>query len=379
MKKVLAIAPYSYLPFSSGGQKLIARFFEYLGKETELTVVTVAENDFSLVNNYKATALLKKPFSRYLDTTLTKKIIALIQKEKFDFIIWEHPYFAWLAYRVKMQTGIQTIIHTHNIEHQRFRSIGKWWWKILKWYERWFFRFADHIFFTTPEDKESAIKFSNINRRKCIDLPFGMDIKEYPSDRDECRLKIIQAHNIEEGAAVLLFNGALDYKPNQDALMLILKEINPLMIKKDFKYKIIICGRGLPEHLKNLEEYTSQSIIYAGFVDDIESYFKAADVFLNPVETGGGIKTKMVEAIGFGANVVATTNGAMGMKKEVSGNKLVVVEKNDWRSFADAVVQNAAQINITPPAYYEYYYWGNIVKNAMTTLAQHTAAQPVDD
>ena len=48
MKKVIAIAPYSYLPYYSGGQKFIAQFFEYLGKEIDLTVISVAENDFAL-------------------------------------------------------------------------------------------------------------------------------------------------------------------------------------------------------------------------------------------------------------------------------------------------------------------------------------------
>jgi hypothetical protein len=43
MKKVLAIAPYSYLPYFSGGQKFIALFFEHLGKEVELTVISVEE------------------------------------------------------------------------------------------------------------------------------------------------------------------------------------------------------------------------------------------------------------------------------------------------------------------------------------------------
>ena len=64
MKKVLAIAPYPYLPYFSGGQKFIAQFFEYLGKEIDLTVISVAENNFSLAKSYKAMPLLKKSFSR---------------------------------------------------------------------------------------------------------------------------------------------------------------------------------------------------------------------------------------------------------------------------------------------------------------------------
>ena len=51
-------------------------------------------------------------------------------------MICEHPYFAWLAFAVRKRTGINVIIHTHNIEYQRFRSTGKWWWPILKVYEK---------------------------------------------------------------------------------------------------------------------------------------------------------------------------------------------------------------------------------------------------
>src|SRR5690242_1910888 len=131
MKKVLAIAPYSYLPYFSGGQKFIAKFFDYLGREVDLTVISVAKNDDSLATTYKIVPLLKGSFSRYYDRSLFNKITALIQKEKYDVIIWEHPYYAWLAKKIKNRTGIRTIIHTHNIEYQRFRSLGKWWWPVL--------------------------------------------------------------------------------------------------------------------------------------------------------------------------------------------------------------------------------------------------------
>ncbi len=150
MTKVLAIAPYAYLPFSSGGQKFIAQFLEYLGKEIDLTVISVADNDFSLAKTYKTIPLLKKSFSRYFDFSLVSKISALVQQEGFDTIIWEHPYYAWLAFRVRKRTGVKTIIHTHNIEYQRFRSTGRWWWPILKVYEKWSFKKADGLFFITP-------------------------------------------------------------------------------------------------------------------------------------------------------------------------------------------------------------------------------------
>jgi hypothetical protein len=68
-------------------------------------------------------------------------------------------------------------------------------------------------------------------------------------------------------------------------------------------------------------------------VDKIEPYFMAADVFLNPILSGGGIKTKLVEAIGFGASAVSTVTGAMGCGQQICGNKLTIVKDGDWKNF----------------------------------------------
>src|SRR5687767_8429839 len=106
-----------------------------------------------------------------------------------------------------------------------------------------------------------------------------------------------EKHAIGENETIILFNGVLDYKPNLDALLVILEKINPfLLAHPSFKYKILICGKNLPDDLNELKAYKDKNILYAGFVNDIDAYFKGADLFLNPVQSGGGIKTKMVEA-----------------------------------------------------------------------------------
>ena len=370
MKKVLAIAPYPYLPFFSGGQKFIAQFFEYLGREIDLTVISVAENDFSLAKSYKAIPLLKKSFSRYIDRSLIAKLVALAKKEQFDTLICEHPYFAWLAFAVKKQTGIKVIIHTHNIEYQRFRSTGRWWWPVLKGYEKRSFKKTDGLFFISPEDRDFAINEWKIPKEKCIDLPFGVEIKDYPEDRYACRQTIVEKHDFNINEKILLFNGLLNYKPNLDALKAILDKINPLLISQtSFRYKIIICGKGLPEEMNSLKDYADKNILFAGFVDSIEPYIKAADIFLNPVQSGGGVKTKMVEAIAYGTTVVSTETGATGIVKNVCGEKIVTVPDDDWNGFAKEVIGKAAHSIPTPQEYYDYYFWGNVIKNFTPSLA----------
>jgi glycosyltransferase involved in cell wall biosynthesis len=364
LKKILVITSYPYLPYFSGGQKSIAQFLDYLGKITDLTVVSVPQNDATLIKTYKHLAWLKKDsLARYSDISLISKLSSLIKRENFDLVIWEHPYYTWLASIIKRRTRIKTVLHIHNIEYQRFRSTGRWWWWILKTYEKRFFKLADEILFVSPDDKKFAIETWKIKKEKCVEVAFGVEISKYPDDKETCSRTVKAIHKISNDEKILLFNGLLDYKPNIDALLIILNEINSLLLQReDFKYKILISGKRLPAELNELKEYTDKNIIYAGFVDNVEMYFKAADVFLNPVQSGGGIKTKMVEAIAFGTTVITTNTGAAGIHRDTCGNKLIVVPDNDWKAFAQAITQNANNSELTPQSYYDHYYWGNIVK-----------------
>ena len=363
MKKILAIAPYPYLPYHSGGQKFIAQFFEYLGKEIDLTVISVAENDFALAKNYKTIPLLKKSFSRYYDRSLIHKITALVKGNGFDTLIIEHPYLSWLAFAIRKRTGINVIIHTHNIEYQRFKSTGKWWWPILKRYEKKSFQKADGLFFIAPEDKEFAITQWHIPAEKCFDLPFGIEISSNPTDKDQCKEVVSTKHNIKSEEKILLFAGALNYRPNLDAVKIILDKINPLLLQQpSFRYKIIICGKGLPEEMNELKKYSDKNIIYAGFISDIATYYKAADIFVNPVLSGGGVKTKIVEAIAYGTTVISTETGAAGMVKDVCGEKLQIVADDSWESFERKIIENKSIKNQTPQEYYNYYFYPNIIE-----------------
>ena len=365
MKKVLAIAPYPYLPFFSGGQKFIARFYEHLGRSVDLTVISTEGNDRSLATGYELQPVLKRSFSRYYDLSLVKKISEEIRKNAYDTIIWEHPYYAWLARRIKKKTGIKTLLHTHNIEYRRFRSTGRWWWPILKRYEKRFFREADAVLFISDEDREFAEHNWKLDPAKCIDVPFGIDIASYPEDRKEAAAFVRQKYGIPPGQKIYLFNGLLNYRPNFEALQAILDKINPLLLAKGSNYRILVCGKALPDSLHGLEEWKDKNVIYAGFVDDISVYFKAADVFLNPVLSGGGVKTKMVEAIAYGTTVVSTETGSAGIRKEICGGKLKVVNDADWKSFAELVEISSSENERTPAGYYGFYHWAGIIENLL--------------
>jgi glycosyltransferase involved in cell wall biosynthesis len=298
----------------------------------------------------------------------------LIRQKQIEIVICEHPYFAWLAFGLREKTGVKVVIHTHNIEYQRFRSIRKWWWPILKGYEKRSFKKADGLLFISPEDKQFAISNWKISPAKCIDLPYGINDKTHP-DKVFSRQHLRWNYGITENEKILLFAGLLNYKPNADALAIILDKINPvLMASEHFKYRIIVCGKDLSPELNELKAYGTNNVTYAGFVNDISTMYKGADVFLNPVMSGGGVKTKVLEAIAADTTVVSTETGAKGIDKTACGDKLVTVADNDWEAFANAIIAQAGTGAKTPVAFYEEYNWEKIVSRLMQSLSDQFPA-----
>ena len=364
--RILSIIPYKILPAKLGGEKGIAIFNEYLAEKVELTGITTKNNDPRLAQGYTLLNFLSDNKSRYANVFLFNKIKRIIRQKHITHLITEHPYYGWLAWMLKKATGITWVVHSHNIEYMRSMSIGRWWWKALKWYEGWAYRTADKVFFISDDDREYAIKNLEVDPFKSITVTFGIEQNQIPADLESSRKLISQKHAIDPGNKILLFNGALYHSTNYDALKIILDEINPLLLAtQNFNYKIIVCGKGLPDFFNDLKWYADKNVIYAGFVDDISLYFKAADIFLNPILSGGGVKTKAIEAIAMDCTVVSTELGAMGLKTDVCGEKLKVVQEGEWKLFAELVTQSANETARTPQEFFDYYYWESIIERAL--------------
>ncbi|MFZ1453513.1 MAG: glycosyltransferase family 4 protein, partial [Ferruginibacter sp.] len=247
---------------------------------------------------------------------------------------------------------------------------GKWWWGILWHYEKFTHRQANHNFFIQNNDRDYAIANFKLAPARCTTITYGFEHSHVPTPEEKihARSLICKTHAIKETDRLLLFNGTLGYKPNLDALDTILEKINPLLLAATgFAYKIIICGNKLPSSYAGLVSYQEKNIVYAGFVDDINMYFKGCDIFTNPVIDGGGIKTKIVEALGYDLSVISTKSGAIGIPEEVTGNKIKIIEDNDWITFANSIL-SLDPATQTPPAFFEHFYWDNIAKKAAGIL-----------
>jgi polysaccharide biosynthesis protein PslH len=371
--RVLTLMPYNFLPPKLGGQKHFAFFFKFFSALVKTTCVTVKDNDTTYVKEYEVLNIIQNGKMRYVNPVYFFTLRKIIKEKQISHLMIEHPYYGWLGILLKLFCKVKLVIRSQNIEAERFKSIGKWWWGILWNYEKLSHGFADYNFFIQQDDEKYGIEKYKLNPGRCHIITYGFELTAPPTqqERATARETVAALHNIAANENIILFNGSLNYKPNIDALDKILTHINPLLLAAaNFKYKIIICGSNLGESYNQLKEYADKNIIYAGFVDDITLYYKAAGMLINPVMDGGGIKTKLVEALGYNLNVVTTTSGAIGVPLSITGEKMKIIEDDNWNSFSDAILKSKPEADI-PEAFFNHFYWGKIAEKAVSILQEN--------
>jgi glycosyltransferase involved in cell wall biosynthesis len=368
MANIISLVSYPFLPARVGGQKGVALFNQYLSRFHHLICVTTRRNDPAAADGYRVLNILSNSPWRYLNPGYFFTIRRLIRQERASHLILEHPYYGWLGCLLKWFCRVRLVVHSHNLEGLRWKSLGKWWWKILWVYERFTHRRADFNFFIHDESREYAIRNFGLDPDKCLTVPFGIDRTEPPptSDIERAKRALRAKYRWDDAIFILLFNGAFAYPPNRQALDRILGTIDPLLGKlAGFDYRILICGQDLPSESGIVK---SDRIILAGFVDDLPLYLMGCDLFINPVTEGGGIKTKLVEALGYNLNAVSTPEGATGVNPDWCGGKLYLSGADDWDSFVALIPGAAAARKTIPPEYFQHFYWGYTVQRAAAFL-----------
>lgn len=371
MKKVLAIAPYSFLPACSGGHRYIEGWYQALSAHTQLTVISTADNKPDSNSTYRILPLLSSSFFRYTDVTLRATIGDLVKRNQYDLLVWEHPHYAWLASLVKKDTGTPFLLRTHNIEYQRFKSLHKIWWPLLEQYEKWGFQQADSISFISNNDKTFATTAWNINPSRCIEIPYGIPFDKVPANKAQASQLIRERHGITQQEKIILFNGPLNYKPNREALELIIQFIEPLLQGQIKPYRIIICGGLAPKRWKHRNTIQNNPYIETGFVADINNYIMAADLLLNPIQKGGGVKTKIIEAISLGTPVLTTITGAIGIDSKLTGDYMQVLKTENWDQWASTIARILLNTSFQEELltdFFEHYNWENIITRVLKQL-----------
>lgn len=132
----------------------------------------------------------------------------------------------------------------------------------------------------------------------------------------------------------LVYNGAMTYAANWDAMHWFLRDIYPLVRAEVPEATLAITGSTAGVDLGALA--LDQSVRLTGYVEDVRPVIAGSTVCVVPLRQGGGTRLKILEAMALGTPVVSTTKGAEGLEVR-HGEHLLLADSS--REFAAATVR----------------------------------------
>jgi polysaccharide biosynthesis protein PslH len=170
----------------------------------------------------------------------------------------------------------------------------------IAYFERGVCQMADCVIAVSDEDAEALRPFRRDKRVEV--MPNGVFADDYAVDLP----------HVDLGENVLVFTGKMDYRPNIDAMRWFTGSVLPRVREQIPDTKLYIVGQKPHRSLEALRDQPGVEI--TGWVQEVQPFLQAADVYVAPLRMGSGTRLKILEAMAAGCAVVATSTAASGLK-----------------------------------------------------------------
>lgn len=128
-------------------------------------------------------------------------------------------------------------------------------------------------------------------------------------------LEYFRPGEVTRNESELLFLGSLDWRPNLDALRLLIDSIFPAVLAQASQAKLTVVGRKPPQWLIDRISRDPRIELHND-VADVRPFLHRAAALLVPLRIGGGSRLKILEALAAGCPVISTSVGAEGLDLE---------------------------------------------------------------
>ncbi len=135
-----------------------------------------------------------------------------------------------------------------------------------------------------------------------------------------------------DGRPTVVFCGALNYWPNEDAVVWFAHKVLPALKKDAVNIDFAAVGREPSRRVLGLEKIEGLNII--GTVPDVRPYLANASIIVVPLQDSPGVANKVLEGMAMEKPVVATTKAMTGLKLK-PGREIIIADEPE--TFATAI------------------------------------------
>lgn len=275
-------------------------------------------DDIHQVNLTRIGILKKSSFSKIIEViriyfrlkVSTSEIEQKIGKiDEQTLIFASHSTYGFLLNKIKCYNpNIYTITFFHNIESavckenfrksKNLKNLKNYW--LTYFIEKLAVKCSDKIIVLNNRDQKLLSKIYHYNHS----FLWPTSLKD--------RFNPIKKKNSHNNRRLSLLFVGINYPANKQGMAWMIKNIAPY-VEADF----YIVGAGMDK----LNIYTSESnnVFLTGEVDSetLDKYYYQADLFISTLFMGGGMKTKVAEAMMFGLPIVGTSETFMGYEEHI--------------------------------------------------------------
>ncbi|OKH40342.1 hypothetical protein NIES2101_35030 [Calothrix sp. HK-06] len=242
----------------------------------------------------------------WYDDSINKFLVKLQKQVKFDVVIVEYVFFSKaLKYFAK---GVLKIIDTHDIFANRQEMYQKngleyFWYSTTAKHEAKGLRRADLIIAIQQEEEEY---FKSIVEKRVITVGHTVSLRRPEKKLTKPNLNILYIASNNEN--------------NIHGISYFISEVLPKLRAKLPDVQLLIGGK-ISEVIKYVD-----GCINLGYIDNLDEVYNTADIVINPILFGTGLKVKSIEALGQSKVLVTTLEGAKGL--EAGANKAFLIAKD---------------------------------------------------
>jgi len=224
-----------------------------------------------------------------------------------DVVQVESVYLSTYLPLIRQCTNAKAVLRLHNIEYQVWERLAKEVGnplkkfylsnlaKRIKSYEERVWNQYDLLLPITSFDGQAVKKVADTPMHI---TPFGIDVKN--SDESTPQAQWVGYHI-----------GAMDWLPNREGIDWLLNDVWPLILKQSPDFRFYFAGRNMQEQYIQLN---IKNVTCAGEVPDANEFMADKKILVVPIQSGGGIRVKILEAMAAGKVIISTSVGMQGIE-----------------------------------------------------------------
>ena len=293
-----------------------------------------------------------RPIDAWYDTNVNPVLKNLATSLNPDVVIVEYAFFSKALECFDHNT--LKIIDTHDIFADRYKHYQRQgqspqWFSTTHQQERKGLNRADIV--VAIQDHEASYFAKQLPSQQVVTVGHLVPLQRLERESNHNRLLFLASKN----------------PINVHAINYFIAEVLPVIKNDCPNVKLVLAG----EICNAVED--REDCLKLGTIDDLRTAYEHADIVINPIQFGTGLKVKNIEALAFGKPLVTTTVGASGLEDGIDTAYYVADQP---KAFADAILtllsDKAQYESLTQKAYEFATHWNMSCLGNLSQLLEKT-------